>query len=91
MSGKLADLHKVTDRTIKRDAQYARAVNAVDKAASNGEARALVTLTGQSTEWASPWATLLAYFCHAALERFFELYEEYFNQNQSLEIDKSIG
>ena len=32
----------------------------MDKAAGNGEARALVALTGQSTEWASPWACPLA-------------------------------
>ena len=43
VSEKLASQHKVTPLTIKRDAQYARAVNAVDKAAGNGAKTALLS------------------------------------------------
>ena len=40
---KLALQHKVAAKTIKNDAQYARAVNAVDKAAGNGAKTALLS------------------------------------------------
>lgn len=43
VSEKLAVQHKVAPLTIKRDAQYARAVNAVDKAAGNGAKTALLS------------------------------------------------
>ncbi len=44
---KLATQYKVAERTIKRDAKYARAVNAVDKAAGNG---AKTTLLSRDTK-----------------------------------------
>lgn len=44
---KLATQHKVSKPTIERDAQYARAVNAVDKAAGNG---AKTTLLSRDTK-----------------------------------------
>ena len=43
VSEKLATQHKVAAKTIKNDAQYARAVNAVDKAAGNGAKTALLS------------------------------------------------
>ncbi|MBW4572390.1 MAG: hypothetical protein KME31_31710 [Tolypothrix carrinoi HA7290-LM1] len=40
------------------------------------------------------WAKIILFFSmdeHEALERFFELYEEYQNQNKSFEVQKNIG